>query len=191
MIMKFLLGSILGGIVLFAWGAISWMVLPWHEQTLEKFSDEPAVAQIIAEQATRDGVYILPNPHKHSAIMNEEQKKAAETDAMERMKQGPFVFLAVTKSGSDPQDQEPYIRSLITQMVIAGLITCLVLAVKLSSYSGKVLFITALGLLGGLMVYVPLWNWWKFSNSFTLVGVADLVISAFLAGLVIAAVTRN
>ena len=191
MIKQLLLGSILGGIVLFAWGAISWMVLPWHEQTLEKFADEPAVARAITEHANGDGIYILPNPHRHAATMNEESMKAAEIEAMQRMKQGPFVFLAVTTSGSDPEDPEPYIRTLITQIIIAGLITSLVLAVKLYSYGSKVLFITLLGLLGGLMVYIPMWNWWKFSSSFTLVGIADLVISSFLAGLVIASVTRN
>ncbi len=29
MVKSLMLGGILGGAVLFAWGAISWMVLPW------------------------------------------------------------------------------------------------------------------------------------------------------------------
>lgn len=188
---QLLLGSMLGGLVLFAWGAISWMVLPWHEQTLEAFSDEPAVAAAISAHALRDGIYILPNPHRHPDNTGEKQKQAREKDALQRMKQGPFVFLAVTRAGSDPDNPAPFLRSILVQIVIAGLVTGLVIISHIGSFSLKVIFISALGLLGGLMVYVPLWNWWTFSSSFTLTGMADLVISFFFAGLVIATITRH
>ena len=29
-----LLGALLGGLTLFAWGAFSYMILPWHNMTL-------------------------------------------------------------------------------------------------------------------------------------------------------------
>lgn len=46
-----ILGGLLGGLPLFVWGSISWMVLPWHLMTLEKFKDEATVAQALSTNA--------------------------------------------------------------------------------------------------------------------------------------------
>ena len=32
-------GTVLGGLALFLWGAVSWMVLPWHQATLLPFAN--------------------------------------------------------------------------------------------------------------------------------------------------------
>src|SRR5438094_7933582 len=97
------LGGLIGGLVLFAWGVVSWMLLPWHLATLEKFKDEANVAQALTANAPKSGVYLLPNVHKREAEMTEakqkkaeaKQKKAetkrkkAEEEGMKRMIQAP------------------------------------------------------------------------------------------------------
>src|SRR2546427_1340435 len=72
------LGGLIGGLVLFAWGVVSWMLLPWHLATLEKFKDEAKVAQALTANATKSGVYLLPNVHKHEPGMPEAKAKKAE-----------------------------------------------------------------------------------------------------------------
>ena len=72
------LGGLIGGLVLFAWGVVSWMLLPWHLATLEKFKDEDKVAQALTANATKSGVYLLPNVHKHEPGMPEAKAKKAE-----------------------------------------------------------------------------------------------------------------
>src|SRR3989442_1654297 len=120
MLKSLLLGGILGGLVLFAWGVVSWMLLPWHLATLEKFKDEAKVAQALTANATKSGVYLLPNVHKHEpglpaakakraeakgkkaeakAKKAEAKRKKAEAEGMKRMIQGPFMFAAVSLQG--------------------------------------------------------------------------------------------
>jgi len=66
MVKKLLLGTVLGGLIVFAWGAISWMVLPWHAATLQAFTNEAAVSKVIQANAPQPGVYFLPNPHRQA-----------------------------------------------------------------------------------------------------------------------------
>ncbi len=40
-------GAIAGGLVVFAWGAISWMVLPFHEKTIHTFGDQASVVNVL------------------------------------------------------------------------------------------------------------------------------------------------
>ena len=51
MIRALIKGGIFGGIILFVWGFISWVVLPWHTITLNKFKDEAAVEQALTANA--------------------------------------------------------------------------------------------------------------------------------------------
>ena len=57
---KTLLAGVLGGMLVFAWGAVSWMVLPWHAQTLHPFQLEGAVQQSFDAHAPASGISLLP-----------------------------------------------------------------------------------------------------------------------------------
>jgi hypothetical protein len=63
--------------------------------------------------------------------------------------------------------------------------TWLLVQAKLPAYGAKVLFVAAVGLVIGIAGHLPEWNWWHFSGSYTLLEMADLVISWTLAGLVL------
>ena len=179
------LGGLLGGFVLFIWGMVSWTVLPWHMMTLEKFTNEVAVAEVLATNATGGGVYLLPNPHKHAPGLTDEQKKAAEQDGHRRMMQGPFMLATVSPEGGRPMGQA-LLTELCTQIAGAILATWLLLQAGGLSYMRKVGFIMTLALLAGVIMHIPNWNWWKFSTGYMAVGFADLLIGWLLAGLVIA-----
>lgn len=182
------LGGLLGGLVLFVWGAISWMVLPWHTMTLEKFTDEIAVAQVLTANVHQPGVYILPNAHKQDPTLPEPVRKAAEEDAMNRARLGPFMFASIAPRGWGSMGTAMFI-GLCTQIVAAFLATWLLLNTRGLDYFARVRFLVMLALAVAVIAHVPYWNWWHFSTSYTLVAFADLLIGWFLAGLVIAKFT--
>jgi hypothetical protein len=184
------LGGLLGGIVLFVWGAISYMALPWHAMTLEKFTDEGAVAQALTANASDSGMYILPNPHKHKPGMTTAQQKAAEEGARTRMMQGPFLFAAVSLGGTRDMGQA-MLLNVMSNILAAALVTWLLLQTANLSYRRRVGFVVVVALAAGVVAHVPFWIWWKFSTSFTLVEFADLIIGWGLAGLLIAKVTTS
>ncbi len=183
-----LLGGLLGGLVLFVWGSISWMVLPWHMMTFEKFKDEATIAQALTANALRPGLHLLPNVHKHDPGMTEEQKKAEEAEGMKRMIQGPLMFASVTLQGFGGMGPALLIQ-LVTGIVGAFLATWLLLKTRPMSYWHRVGFLVVIALVVAVIAHVPYWNWWNFSTSYTAVTFADLLIGWFLASLVIAKLT--
>lgn len=163
--------GILGGIVLFIWSAISWMVLPWHMTTMHNFKDQTAVSQIIQANAEQSGIYFSPS-----------YKTPQEGDA----KSEPMVFAAVHLPGMQPSMVEPMTISFLSQLVSAFLVVWLLSKTRGLSYSNRVGFILVFALAAGVVTDVPYWNWFKFDAQYTLVAMADLLIGWFFAGLVIA-----
>jgi hypothetical protein len=53
-------GTLVGGIVLFAWGAISWTALPWRNTVFQHFSNEEAITQALMAGAKEPGMYTVP-----------------------------------------------------------------------------------------------------------------------------------
>jgi hypothetical protein len=179
------LGGLLGGLVLFAWGAFSYMVLPWHAMTLNKFKDEGAVARALTANAGDSGMYLLPNPHRQDPGLPESQRKAAEEGDMKRMMEGPFMFASVSLPGT--REMGPALLfNVIGNIVSATLVTWLLLQTVPVPYWRRVGFVVVLALATSVIAHYPSWIWWRFSESFTLVEFADLLIGWSLAGLVIA-----
>jgi hypothetical protein len=183
-----LLGAILGGIVAFLWSFVSWSMLPWHESGIASFQDEDAFGRAVLEHTTGSGLYGYPgNPP--TVGMTKEQKKAAETATFEKMKKGPMVFAAIRRDGYNSYVQGICIQ-LGIQILAAFLLTWLVLKTGASTYWGRVIFLTVAGLAAAVISDLPNWNWWGFSGSYTAVMVIDTALTWFIAGLVIARVTR-
>lgn len=174
------LGTILGAVVLFVWMMVSWMVLPWHCTSIKSFADESKVATVLMENTTEDGVYVLPC-----------MCCGTDTDShMAAMKKGPVVFTAIQRYGFDVDSAGPYITSFIIQLIGAFLVTLLLLHTQVNYWKG-VLFVTLVGLTVGVLGVLPNWNWWGFSAAFVGIGILDLVIGWFFAGLVVSAVAKR
>jgi hypothetical protein len=181
------LGAVLGGVVAFIWSAASWMVMPWHNSTMNSFTNEDAVAQVLLENAPTSGMYWLPGLPPNYDTMPAEQKKAADAAMQEKMKTSPFLYGVVLRRW-----QENMARSmtygLLFDILAALLISMLVLKTSGMSYAGRVMFIVTVALAVGVIAVLPNWVWWHFPTRWTLVTMADLVVGWLLAGLVIAKV---
>ena len=167
-----LIGGLVGGIVVFIWGAASWMVLPWHEATLKRFSNEDVVAVTLDAYAPDTGVYFL------SPGMDESGKPAEDREI------GRVVFAAIQPPM--PSMNAAMLQNLVAQILAALLVTWLVLKAALPAFGQRVLLVLAFAAAASLVGIVPNWIWWGFSTSYTLVNVADMLIGWGLAGLVIA-----
>lgn len=174
-------GCVLGGIILFIWMMISWMLLPWHCAVMGKFTNESDVASTIMANAPQDGVYILPN------LCQEKIQMEMRANVM---KKGPMIFTAIQRGGFDVKSPAPYIISFIIQLIGAFLVTYLLLQVRNSTYWHRVWFVTLFGIAAGVLTAFPHWNWWGFSFGYVVIEFLDLCIGWFLAGLALAVVAR-
>jgi hypothetical protein len=176
-------GTLLGGVILFAWSAVSWMALPLHERSLLGLSNEPEVETAILAGAAESGMYLIP----HAALEEGAGEPSAEDQAaaQERMMQGPVVLASVRR---EPSEGMAVLmgRQLVIFLIGAGLATALVLATRPMRYSRRVLFVAAIGLTIAVVGHLPQANWWGFSAAYTLAEMVDAIIGFTLAGLAIA-----
>jgi hypothetical protein len=189
MIKQLALGTILGAIVLFIWSALAWMIIPWPGEPLRHFTSEDAIVAAIKANAPRSGNYLIPIEPQRLPGMTEEQYQKATKDAEDRMNNGPMVFAAVRL---EPVSMaKAMIVGFLTNVIAVFLACVLLLQTDRLSYRGRVLFVAGLGLLVFLAGHLDEWNWWGFSNAYTMMQLGALVIGWILSGLVIAKFVRG
>lgn len=181
-----LLGSVLGGLAVFIWGTISWMVLPWHMPTLKSFSDQQAVTAALQANAPVTGIYLLPNHAPAGASPEAQQRQDAQMQ--QQWRDGPRAFVAYVQTGTNSM-WPAMIKGLLFNIVAALVLTLLILRSGVTGFTAKTLFIAFIAVFAGLASYVPMWNWWGFAGDYTLVSLADLVVSWIIGGAVIAKLT--
>lgn len=181
---QLILGSVLGGIVLFVWSFIAWTFIPWPGEPLRSFNNEGAVEQAVVSNAPVSGIYILPNPHKSGVT------PAQQTAAEEKLMGGPMVFASVRLGA-----MRPFPVLLITQLVVyiisALIVTFLLLKTVGLSYGQRVVFVALCGLLIFLGGKMDQWVWWSFSTAYLMAECGAIIIGWILAALVIAKFARG
>jgi hypothetical protein len=168
-----LLGTLLGGLTALVWSNISWELLGWHEKSLRTFQNDEEVAAVISSHTLADGTYLMPY--------------GTSKEAQGRFQKGPIVLAAVRRGGIGSVSRL-FAVQIAALFAIAFLLTWLLLHTSGLSYGRRVLFLAVVGLAASVIVDVPNWNWWGFSNSFTAVNVADNILTCLFTGLVIARV---
>lgn len=187
--LKVIIGGIIGAIIAFAWSFVSWTVLPWHSSTMNKFTNEEFVSWVIKENAPKSGIYVSPHfEPKDDSLTHGEAKQSPEKKKSAPEKK-PFIYAQVSLKGIDPSNPWIYVASFFTQFVGAALISWVLLQTS-CGYGKRLLCVTLLGFLVGVLGFIPDWNWFGSGYKFTLVMVADVVVTWFLAGLVLAAYVK-
>jgi hypothetical protein len=188
---RIFIGAILGAIIAFIWGNISWVVMDWHMQTLHQFKDEATVVKVIKDNAPVSGVYIIPRmPSAFSAKPGEDKRTLkAQHDA--RVTEGPRAFVAVTVGPGDPAMKKQIAQYFLTYLGYAFILSILLACCAGGNYIGRVFYVGFLGLLMASYSEFLGVTWFNFSWEYALLNSLDGLIGWTLAGLVMAAVVRK
>lgn len=183
---KLLLSTLLGGVIAFAYGFISWDLLPWHP--ISSFTNEDAVTAVVKAGAPKSGVYLMPNEQPPAGADKAAQAKA-EQAMMDRMKAGPVVFAAIQAQGMGENYAMFFVVGGLIDFAGAFFISWLVLMIPGTTYGKRLQIIVLVALVGGILVALPNWAWWGFSTGYTASVFVDLVVGWGLAGLAMAKFT--
>lgn len=184
---RIIIGALIGAVIAFAWSFVSWMVLPWHDATMNKFSNQEFVSWVMKENAPKSGVYIAPYHESDTIDLTPDEIKHNIDAQKNAMIKGPFIFAQINLKGMDPTNPMVYIYSFLTQFVGAGLIGWILMQLGGHGYGKRLMVTLLIGLTVGILGYIPNWTWFGAGATYTLVGIADLVVTWFLAGLFLAA----
>jgi hypothetical protein len=189
--LKIILAALVGGVVMFLWGFIAHMVLPLGEAGFKTLPHQDAVLPAISAQVKESGLYVFPWPESPPGTpmpVNEESRKKAQ-DLFQSAPHGLLLFhtppAAMLTGG---QLGTEFATNCLSSLLAATLVSMALGG--LGSYSKRVFLVATIGLIAGVAVNIPNWNWYGFPSNFTLAQIAEHVIGFTAAGLAIAAIIK-
>jgi len=174
---KPVIGILLGTAVLFVWGAASWMLLPWHSNTIKKFPEEQLVMDTLKTVVTEPGFYFFPSHEGPDGRMDD------GAWAM-KYKHGPIGVMAFSPAGRTPLGSANFLSEIGSDFIVA-LVTMMLLCLsrdRVQSTVPRALLVMSIGLVVGMAAHVTYWNWFVFPAGFTVVNIADGLVGFLLLG---------
>ena len=159
-------GAVIGGLIAFAWSAVSWMALPFHNKTVRMVAAPEAVAAALG--GGESGVYIG---------MNDPAGKTAP--------KAPFVFVSYSTAGWGGMGVS-MLLGLLAQGVGGFFWTWILGKIPGLTARDAALYGAFFGLCLGALGAAPNSIWWKFPWPFTLLYALDGVIAWTIASVAIA-----
>jgi hypothetical protein len=176
--MRIAIATLIGGLVMFFWGAFAHMVLPLGEMSMRAPTNEDAVLTALREGLPAEqGIYILP--HFDMAVHGNEQAQKAYS---EKAKANPYAFIVYSPDGKDPLQMGGNLFHQWLSDTFAALLVALVL-IRAGAGVLRGLWIgLAFGVFSWLSLCVPYWNWYRFPGAFTAGTLIEQAFGWLLAG---------
>ncbi|HLB01459.1 MAG TPA: hypothetical protein VJO14_08740 [Bacteroidota bacterium] len=190
---KILLGGFLGGIILWVWGFVAWMVLPFHLSVMRAVPDESAVVEALRRSLPSKGVYVIPWMPSETSGMTPEQMETAMVAYTEKLRSGPNAMIFYNPGGKDPFMTGQMISGLFIFISTASIVSWLLSrsTAAAGSYLSGVIYCGMIGILVAVGTHLSDWNWMGFPFDWTRGLMLDSVVGWLLAGLGISAVVRQ
>jgi hypothetical protein len=182
--MRVIIAAVVGGVLLFVWGAVAHMVLPFSEKAMKPVPNETAVLEAVRGNVTENGVYFIPYVNYKTASEAEQQAYA------EKIANGPSGML-VLRTGGVSMDMKKELPMEFISNFLAALVAALAVAgIGTRTYGGRVGTIFAFGVVAWLSISVSQWTWYGFSTDFLISDLVDQWGGWLLAGLGMAAILK-
>lgn len=190
--MRVVLAGVLAGVILFGWSAVSWMLLPFHEQVLRPIQQPRDKVVRFLSDLPEGGVFHYPG---FPTTADGSRPTQAQFDAaFQQMRDGPVVSKMVfLPAGAEPFPPQNFAIGLAVH-IAAGCIAAGMLRLasgRLANYGRRVLFVFGFGVVTLLARFVPESVWWGYPIDYAAVEAGDILTSWLLAGLVLGAMIRG
>ena len=178
---RVVLAGVLGGVAMYVWASVAHMSPLGMIGFKELPNEATAVAALQTAVREAGGLYIFPS-----------QGGAADKAAYaEKLKTTPQGVLVYKPAGTPMMTPGQLIVELVLELVEAVLAAWLLSQTALSAFWSRVRFVTAIGVVVAITTNGSYWNWYGYPVDYTLANIFMQVVGFFVAGLVIAFMTRN
>ena len=185
------LATLVGALVSFTWGFVSWMGLSWHGDEMKKFTDEAAVAAVIRMNTPEPGFYALPNRVTLPKNARIDEIKEAADKHQNALNEGPALY-ATIRPQAKLIDMSHNLLLSFARSVFAALLMAILLSMTSSlDYLQRIGFCSIVGLFVGVGADVQQLVWFEAPLRFTLVNGLDHVAEWFISGLAIAGIVKG
>lgn len=177
------LAALLGGLVMFIWGAAWHMTVPTERQGLDFLPNEEPLLAALRAAPMEAGMYFFPGmPADDSDAALEAYKRNYATS--------PAGLLVYQPAGGEMMPPSMLVVEFLSN-VLCALVAALIAAGLKGTTRRRVLSIAAIGVAGWLATGVSHWNWYRFPLEFEVAEGIELVVGWLLVGLVVTRFVRS
>ena len=188
---RVLLAGILGGIAMFIWTSLAHVVLPLGEIGVQEIPNEPAVlSAMVGSLGTSSGLYFFPGTGL-PATATREQKSAAMKEYRAKLANHPSGILIYHPPGAPDMFAAQLITELVKEILQTLIVVFLLAQTRLTTFSGRVGFVTLAGIMAAMTTNMSYWNWYGFPANYTAAYMFTEIIAFAVAGCVAALLMKK
>ena len=189
---RIILAGVLGAVAMFIWTAIAHMATPLADAGIDEIPNEETVlAAMQTGLGAKGGLYMFPGMGLGPDATHAQQS-AAMKDYEAKLAKNPSGLLLYHPAGSRAMEMPKHlIIEFITQLVQALLMVALLAQTRITTFAGRVGFVTVAGILAAITTNVSYWNWWGFPAAYTVPYMFIRIVGFFVLGLVTAFIFRK
>ncbi len=190
---KVILAGITGGIILWIWGFIAWVVLPLHLSTVTPIPNETEFLGMLKHSLPAPGVYEFPTMPRETAGQTPADQEAAMAAYMAKYEAGPTGMIFYDPAGKDPFMVNQMISGLLIFILSAAIVAWLLSrsTAAAESYLSRVIYCGMIGTLLAVACHLSAWNWMGYPADWTRALMIDSILAWLLAGMGISAIIRQ
>ncbi len=181
---RMILAWIAGGGVLFLWGFLTHAVLPFYNNSLNRFTNEDEIQRAIAAGATKSGTYLVPNIPLLPENAPPGEKEAALKVMQDKMAKGPTMY-AHLRVGEVTSYAGYFLVQILTDFVAAFILAFVLWNSKSAALASRITVAAAIGIIVIVLQSVPQWNWYAAGTDHIVAEAIDLIVGLPIAGFVI------
>lgn len=159
--MEWLIGTVVAGVILFFWMGLTQNVTPWGIKRVVSPGtvDQERIGQALAELTT---------------------------DGMALVTKRVTAFIAI-RPAAQYQMRRYFALELVTQVLAGAVLSGILMLTVGQPLALRILMIGLVGLAGIISIDLQYWNWWGFSNLYTLGIAVNRLLGYLIAGGLVAA----
>jgi hypothetical protein len=184
---KFIIGSLVGTVLIFVWSFASWELLPVHVHSFNYTPKQDSVMKMLDKALPTSGAYMLPTAdNRNVESINSTYMKAMEEN-MKSMtgKSNAIIFYTKNTPAMDPMQ---IVRGIIIDLfaVMSAIIILVLAKDRLRTFFMRFWVILLIGFIVALNSYLLDWNWMGFPWHFIKRQLVDVFVEWGLVGLCLA-----
>ena len=182
MIARILIAGVIGGIVMFVWGAVTHLTLPSQTFGVNLLQNDQPVMDAMQQSIFEPGMYAFPG-----IATGSESDPAALELWTERSKAGPVGVIMYKPGGTTPMSPMQLGIELVTN-ILAALLGAFIAQRIVKGFGRRFLILTLLGPIAWLTVNASYWNWYHFPTDFTVAALVDETLTWMVTAIAISIV---
>lgn len=187
---KIAIGGTAAGLALFAWGIVSFTLMPLLRNTMRTLPSEDRVVDALRESGATAGVYVFPGLAE-SPRGDADGKRRSEIDRQEKLRRGPIGLIVYDPHGITPNRMfRPLARGLIMSLLAGGFAAWVLSRARIAGRTRRVAFVVGMGLFGWLLGPGTLGAWFNYPPDYLAASLVEALVGWAIAGIVLTGIVR-